>query len=97
MLLSTTVSPNVALSDQLSESKQARIRQVMQRTLEEARIRYLANTFSQWTHAPTQDAGETLSLAWDIGASNFTREMTSHVQSKVEGRRGASFNTVSPP
>lgn len=95
MLLPTTCASEIPLPTQLSESKQCRIRQVMQQTLEQARVRYLERAFTEWTQDPTQNMGGPMSLEWSVGTDNFTREVVSHVHKRMEGKRGANFSGVS--
>lgn len=96
MFLPTTIASEIPLPAQLSASKQLRIRQVMQQTLEQARIRYLENTFTEWTRAPVHDLGGHLSSTWSLGANDFTRDVVTHVEKRMQGKRGANFSGVSP-
>lgn len=67
----------------------------MQQTLEQARVRYLERSFSEWTQEPKQNAGGTMTVDWNVGANDFTREVVAHVHKRMEGKRGANFSGVS--
>lgn len=36
-----------------------------------------------------------MTVDWNVGANDFTREVVAHVHKRMEGKRGANFSGVS--